>query len=153
MGENERWLRKIAKKHGVSPDFVEMIKRCFDSYDVDSSGEVDANEFKQVLHRALKVPSHLELPPSRVQYFWSEIDSDGSGKTSFEEFIQWWLKHFYNSDGQGFQLPFEGFYKQVRRIGPQYLDPPVYQHTDVTVCRFLTCSRGGSHVLASQSSG
>jgi len=128
LTENQREMRRIAKHHGVNPDYVDTIKRYFDAYDSDKSGEVDQDEFRQVLHKALKMPGNLELPPSRVQYFWSEIDRDGSGKVIFEEFLDWWLKHFDASSSckQKQQLPFEDFYKQVRRMGGKYLDPPAY---------------------------
>mmetsp|Transcript_24511 Transcript_24511/g.40071 ORF Transcript_24511/g.40071 Transcript_24511/m.40071 type:complete len:196 (-) Transcript_24511:40-627(-) len=125
LTEQQRCLRKIAKQHKVSPDYVEHIKRCFDLIDVDKSNEVDINEFKQVLYKALKVPMHLELPPSRVQYFWAEIDTDGSGQAGFEEFFAWWVKYF-DAKGEADQMPFEAFYKQIRRIGVKYLDPPAY---------------------------
>lgn len=125
LTEQQRALRKIAKQHNVSADYVETIKRCFDSIDQDKSNEVDINEFKQILYKALKVPLNFELPASRVAYFWSEIDTDGSGQAGFEEFFSWWVKYFDASGGSR-QMPFEAFYKQVRRIGAKYLDPPAY---------------------------
>merc|ERR1712048_739687 len=95
-------------------------------YDVDHSGEVDIQEFQQVLYKALKVPPHVELPRSRVKYFWSEIDEDNSGKAIFEEFLGWWLKHFGETGNVG-ALPFEDFYKKIRpRTGCCIPDPPAY---------------------------
>lgn len=126
LTEQQRTLRKIAKHHKVSPDYVEHIKRCFDLIDTDHSNELNISEFKQVLYKALKVPMHLELPPSRVQYFWAEIDTDGSGQAGFEEFFAWWLKYFDHKPGARDEMPFESFYKQIRRVGAKYLDPPAY---------------------------
>lgn len=128
LTEQETAMRRIAKQYGLRPDYVDMIKRCFDAYDTDHSGEVDINEFKQVLYRALKVPPHLELPQSRITYFWSQIDTDASGTAAFEEFLEWWLKYF-DEDHPGrakTKLPFEDFYKQVRRMGAKYMDPLIY---------------------------
>merc|ERR1712176_1651494 len=92
----------------------------------------DQDEFKQVLYKALRVPPNFDLPPSRLKHFWKEIDSDGSGKAVFEEFLEWYLKYF--SDGMSAKgknnsgrTPHEDFYKQIRRIGEKYLDPPVYR--------------------------
>merc|ERR1719282_454206 len=113
LTEKQRWLRQLAKKHNISADYVDRIKRCFDTYDVDHSGSVDIQEFKQILYKALKIPSNFELPPSRVHYFWSEMDSDGSGKVAFEEFLLFWLKYFNEEDtpkkrvhNSGTNLPF-----------------------------------------------
>lgn len=127
LTENEQWLRSMAKKYKVNPNYVETIKRCFDTYDTDHSGEVDVDEFKQVLYKALKIPTNLELPASRIAYFWGEVDGDGSGSVVFEEFLQWWLRYFDGvTSGQQGELPFEGFYRQVRRLGDKHLDPPAY---------------------------
>jgi len=128
LTEEERWLRHMAKRHNVTPTFVEMIKRCFDTYDTDKSGAVDFSEFKQVLHKALRVPADQELPASRIQYFWLELDADNSGQAVFEEFLQWWLKHFdTGTDDSTKMSAVEGFYKQIRRIGKKHLDPPAYR--------------------------
>merc|ERR1712187_184771 len=110
LSEHERDLRSMAKVHDITPDAVEHIKRCFDTYDTDGSGEVDVDEFRQVLHKALEVPSHLELPDSRVMHFWSQIDNDNSGRVVFEEFLRWWLKYFDEGVRSKHEKPFEGFY-------------------------------------------
>merc|ERR1712232_375193 len=124
-------IRKLAKEYGIHVEYVESIKQCFDSYDLDNSGYVDIDEFKEILYKALRVPKQLELPPSRIQYFWSEINGSGSGKAGFGDFLVWWLRYF-GDDATSLKskytasLPFEDFYKQVRRIGSQHLDPLVY---------------------------
>lgn len=124
--EDQRQLRKIAKAHGVKVDQVERIKAIFDSCDDDQSGEVELDEFKHILHKCLKVPPNCWVPPSRVQYFWSQIDTDCSGKITFGEFFRWWLRYFDEKcfDPDQGNAPFEDFYKQVRRMGAAFLDPP-----------------------------
>jgi len=127
LTQDERGLRKIAKENNLSPDYVDMMKRYFDMYDSDLSGSVDQEEFKQILYKILKVPANFELPPSRIQYFWSEIDIDNSGRVTFEEFLMWYTRYFNEVPGRSVgQLPFEDYYKQVRRVGKKYLDPPAY---------------------------
>lgn len=126
LTETERWLRQMAKKYGVSTDSVDSIKHWFDTYDVDHSGQIDLEEFGLVLHKALKVPPHLELPLTRVHHFWKEIDADGSGSANFEEFLQWWLRYFSTGTTDAQELPFETLYRQVRRMGAKYMDPPAY---------------------------
>lgn len=128
LTDEERRLRQIARQHGVQTDFVEQVKRCFDSFDKDSSGEVDRPEFGQLLNKLLKVPPNYELPPSRVQYFWAQVDTDNSGKAVFEEFLQWYIKNFGDTSGSDEprkRMPFEDFYSQVRRIRRRQLDPPI----------------------------
>lgn len=133
--ENHKEIRKMAQQHDIKEETVETIKKIFDSCDEDGSGEVGPDEFKHILHKCLKVPQGGWVPPSRVQYFWSQIDLDGSGEISFPEFFRWWLRYF---DEEEFffptkdeetgltEAPFESFYKHVRRIGYEYLDPPAY---------------------------
>merc|ERR1711933_280095 len=131
LTEHERGIRKIAKQYKVTPDYVQSMKRCFDMYDADCSGEIEKEEFSCVLNKLLKVPAHLDLPPTRVRYFWSQIDTDGSGRATFEEFLEWYNKYFTMGDcmdelTERKMAPFEDFYKQIRRLGQKYLDPPAY---------------------------
>jgi len=127
LTSEERWLRRLAKKQGVSPECVTQIKVIFDTYDKDRSGTVDMEEFKQILYMAMKVPRHVGLPMTRVQYFWSQINVDSSGTVTFEAFLSWWMKNFDDSSTQGMKhMPFEDYYRHIRRIGHRFLDPPAY---------------------------
>jgi len=123
LSDTERHLRKLAKDNDISANYVDSIKHAFDSFDTDKSGAVDISEFRQVLHRVLRMPPHTELPWSRVQYFWSEIDADGSGTVVFEEFLQWYVKYTVDKNDR---MPYDDFYKGIRRMGRNYLDPPPY---------------------------
>jgi len=148
LSENERWMRKLARRHHISPTYVESIKRHFDKFDSDRSGAIDIEEFCNILHKMLKIPGNLELPETRIQFYWSEIDTDGSGKATFEEFLAWWLKYFEEAKPKSAQAkaghvdagekaqassqnsgsaPFEAFYRNVRRMGAEHMDPLVYQ--------------------------
>merc|ERR1711862_274311 len=126
LTKDERNVREIAKAWGVSADYADRIKKEFDLCDKDQSGDVTMDEFTEILHKCLKVPSSCGIPPSRIKYFWSQIDTDGSGKITFAEFFAWWLKYF-DPEQKNAEMPFEAFYKQVRRIGACHLDPPAYQ--------------------------
>merc|ERR1712129_113405 len=122
LTREERLLRRLAKEHGVSSEFVSQIKIMFDSYDKDRSGEVEIDEFKQILYTAMKVPKHVALPMSRVRYFLSQIKMNGSGAVTFEEFLCWWIKYSDNSSTQGMKhTPFEDHYRCIRRIGHRFL--------------------------------
>ncbi|CAE8734310.1 unnamed protein product [Polarella glacialis] len=94
LSENERWLRKLAKDHGITANHVDNIKDCFDLYDQDHSGQVDISEFTLIIHKVFHVPLGQQLPWARTRFFWSQIDKDGSGKVDFGEFLDWWLVNF-----------------------------------------------------------
>jgi len=127
LTSKERWLRSLAKQQGASPEYISQIKAVFDSHDKDRSGEVDMEAFKQILYLTMKVPQHVGLPNSRVKYFWSQCDVDASGAVTFEEFWRWWMKYFHDSSAQGVKhMPFDDYYKNIRRIGHKFLDPPAY---------------------------
>lgn len=70
------------------------IKKKFDEFDVDGSGEIDPEEFKAMIVFFLKVKDISDLPAARVQRFWAEIDVDQSGQVSFAEFVGWLAKTF-----------------------------------------------------------
>ena len=68
----------------------EATRKAFDKADVDGSGCIERREVKQVL---------LDLGHSREQVTrafldeaMAEMDDDGSGEVSFEEFREWWNK-------------------------------------------------------------
>jgi len=124
LSDHERRMRQLAKKFSITPSYLDRIRQSFDKHDSDRSGQIDIDEFEQILHKALKIPDAVPLPSARVQYFWSEIDSDGSGKVRFEEFLQWWLKYFNENTTERAQI--HDFYRGIRRIGVKHLDPPAY---------------------------
>lgn len=110
---NERMVRNIARKHGFPLIEVERMKKQFDMYDEDGSGEIEMAEFEMLLYRLLRVPRNEELPPNRVRQFWQEIDQDRSGQVDFEEFLCWYTRYF-NLDGSTAVSPIEEFYKSIR---------------------------------------
>jgi len=128
LSPEEQWLRSLAKKYSLSATYVDQIKRCFDTYDTDKSGEVDVDEFEQILNKVLRIPIGMRLPRSRIMYFWTEIDCDQSGTAPFEEFLLWWMRHFpVQGDRNDSLHAVTEFYRNVRRIGPAFVDPPAYQ--------------------------
>jgi len=131
LSSEEIKIRNVARQWNVSYVVVDSVKKHFDSADEDGSGYVTKDEFEQVLYKALQVPPHMSLPHTRIEYFWSEIDFDGSGKVAFEEFLIWWLKYFQGKDkdeGKGIKVDLDinmEFYKSFRRHDVmQQLDPP-----------------------------
>lgn len=113
LSPNDRLIRNVARKLGFPLMEVERIKKQFDVYDEDGSGEIELAEFERLLYRLLKVPKTEELPASRVRQFWSEIDQDRSGCVDFEEFLCWYTRYF-SLDGRAEVSPIEEFYKSIR---------------------------------------
>jgi len=119
----QKELRSIAKRFGVSPDYVERAKQHFDSCIKSGSTDIGFSEFAPLLYKALKVPAGSELPTNRVRFFWSQIDLNSSGRIDFSEFFEWWMSYFSPTEGCK-EMPIETFYRSVRRIGGMTYDPP-----------------------------
>mmetsp|Transcript_5897 Transcript_5897/g.9476 ORF Transcript_5897/g.9476 Transcript_5897/m.9476 type:complete len:331 (-) Transcript_5897:78-1070(-) len=114
--------RKYAREFGVSIDVVDDTRQFFRMFDdTEDDGNIDYDTFKKVVHKLMKIPANCTLPESRLSYFWSEIEQDDQGEVQFGHFLAWWLKYF---DGNEKEMPFETYYKHVRRLGPAHLDPP-----------------------------
>eukprot|EP00435_Cladocopium_sp_Y103_P013977 s1093_g3.t1 len=125
VDEKEKRIRTLAKVNGLDAMCMDRVRKSFTSFDLDRSGEVDEEEFENVLREVMNIPPHLQIPPSRIRFFWKEIDEDDSGKASFHEFLNFWLCRFGKSAGQkGQLLSIEDYYRSTRRMGAEYLDPP-----------------------------
>jgi hypothetical protein len=99
-------VKEIAQKHGLSEVDLDKIKQKFDTFDTDKSGEIEFDEFEQMMGSLLGLKEPSDLPVERMNRFWREIDVDGSGSVDFGEFVEWYTKYF--SDGSG--GPLEAFY-------------------------------------------
>eukprot|EP00933_Yihiella_yeosuensis_P040141 TRINITY_DN34359_c0_g1_i1.p1 TRINITY_DN34359_c0_g1~~TRINITY_DN34359_c0_g1_i1.p1 ORF type:complete len:864 (+),score=144.33 TRINITY_DN34359_c0_g1_i1:229-2820(+) len=116
----EREIVHLAKKYRVSLEAVVHAKHCFDAVDTDKSGEIELDEFREVLSKIMRIPAHIDLPSSRVQTLWLEIDVSGDSKVNFKEFVRWWMTR------KDCLLPYERFYSSIRRVGNMMPDPPAY---------------------------
>ncbi|NWI95232.1 PCAT2 acyltransferase, partial [Pitta sordida] len=65
----------------------ETIKMAFKLFDMDDDGTINENEFASIIQSALGVP---ELD---VSMLFKEIDADGTGKLSYDEFKHFALNH------------------------------------------------------------
>jgi len=106
-------IRDFAKKYDLSIAEVDSVQSMFQCFDEDESGEIEFDEFKKLLYKLMKVPKGAELPATRLQHFWKEIDIDGSGSVCFAEFLQWYIKYF-DMKGTSKISPIEQFYQSVR---------------------------------------
>lgn len=87
-------IRRFAREWHVHLPEVEEVFKVFDTLDRDKSGAIKLDVFSDLLRILLKVPETMELPQSRVHYFWKEVDRDRDGKIHFEEFFTWFNQNF-----------------------------------------------------------
>jgi Ca2+-binding EF-hand superfamily protein len=105
--------RDFAKKYDLNYADVDAVYTKFQHFDEDKSGLIEFAEFKKLLYKLMKVPKGGELPENRLNFFWKEIDIDGSGTVCMDEFLQWYAKYF-DVKGNSDVTPIEQFYKSVR---------------------------------------
>jgi len=113
-------MRDVARKVGMGLLEVEKIWIEFKKLDDDGSGMLEFPEFKALINQQLsgcfnkddaKQPEDV-VPVKVVEKFWIDIDSDGSGGVSFEEFASWYKK-FFCSD----LSPMEQYYQMLGKPG------------------------------------
>ena len=59
----------------------DRLKKCFLMFDTDNSGEIDLNELKDMFNS-------IGIPYDVWEDILMEVDEDGNGSISFEEFIE-----------------------------------------------------------------
>ena len=79
----------LSKQYNVDVFQMGKVRKCFDEFDVDGSGEIDQEEFKGILAFFLGVTDINDMPPKRLERFWQQIDIDQSGSVTFPEFVEW----------------------------------------------------------------
>ena len=71
--------------HKLKPGEIEEIKSNFDFFDHDKNGEIDLDEFTDLLRVLSPKSSKLQAAEG-----FGLIDSNGDGHIDFDEFICWW---------------------------------------------------------------
>lgn len=90
----ERLLRRIAREHNLPFQDAERLKKAFDICDPNHSGFIEPDEFKMVLFQLLGVKNESDIPEAKFQRWWREVDHNGSGTISFEQFLIWYITNF-----------------------------------------------------------
>mmetsp|Transcript_130639 Transcript_130639/g.377890 ORF Transcript_130639/g.377890 Transcript_130639/m.377890 type:complete len:564 (-) Transcript_130639:95-1786(-) len=115
----QRRIREIARNHELPIAEVEEYKKAFDHFDEDGSGQIEYDEFVDLLNAMIGVPKHLELPASRVRQFWTETLSEKGGAVGFEDFLLFYTRYF-SKVGPGRRdsqhSPLEEFYHAIRPV-------------------------------------
>jgi Ca2+-binding EF-hand superfamily protein len=74
-------------------DLKPDIKKAFDVFDLDHSGQIDGNEFEKVLVQINESPEWTDkMTPERIKElantFVKAADTNADGKVNFDEFFQ-----------------------------------------------------------------
>eukprot|EP00931_Biecheleriopsis_adriatica_P025306 TRINITY_DN15576_c0_g1_i2.p2 TRINITY_DN15576_c0_g1~~TRINITY_DN15576_c0_g1_i2.p2 ORF type:complete len:141 (-),score=32.86 TRINITY_DN15576_c0_g1_i2:220-642(-) len=105
-----QYAMDLAAKLGVPMETIEHTKHAFDALDNDQSGTIGREEFTLALAKVMRIPPGVDLPRSRVNQLWQQVDTSNDGSIDFEEFLAWWLA------SRDSLLPYENFYKSVRDL-------------------------------------
>jgi len=89
--ERDRESRRLAKKHGIHLLDIDRLRRLFDIYDVDRRRVITQEMFSRVILGILKVTEPSDVPRTRLDRYWREIDLDRNGTVDFEEFVIWMI--------------------------------------------------------------
>jgi len=89
----ERELRRMAKKYGLSSAEVDKYKKMFDELDEDHSGRIENREFENLLYRCGNVRRDIGISASRRRSLWLLADPTLHGSIDFEEFLVFNLKY------------------------------------------------------------
>lgn len=87
VSEEEKFLREVSKTYGIHVSEVERLKKMFDKFDEDKSGEIARDEFNKMYRALENIPESMELPDRVIERSWQKVDVDQSGNISFEEFL------------------------------------------------------------------
>jgi len=88
----QRFLRHLAREHGINITEVERIKNIFDMFDLDKSGNIEEEEFFHVIMKLMNCKNPSDISQKKLKRYWAEADTDGSGEISFEEFLLWYIR-------------------------------------------------------------
>eukprot|EP00929_Paragymnodinium_shiwhaense_P099592 TRINITY_DN6131_c0_g1_i4.p1 TRINITY_DN6131_c0_g1~~TRINITY_DN6131_c0_g1_i4.p1 ORF type:complete len:345 (+),score=63.17 TRINITY_DN6131_c0_g1_i4:94-1128(+) len=113
LDEATHKLRNFAEKNGILLPDLDRYKLYFAKFDSDGSGEIDYDEFCQLVTLLWKIPKNLEIPEGRLRNFWKIADLDGGGTLNLQEFVLWYRKYCENSRGDD---PITGFYRSIRDV-------------------------------------
>eukprot|EP00929_Paragymnodinium_shiwhaense_P041918 TRINITY_DN21769_c0_g1_i1.p2 TRINITY_DN21769_c0_g1~~TRINITY_DN21769_c0_g1_i1.p2 ORF type:complete len:117 (-),score=35.17 TRINITY_DN21769_c0_g1_i1:271-621(-) len=112
LGNKDLEIRDLCRKHNWNLVEVERYRKYFEAFDTDGGGDIDVEEFKDIIRECARVPKTVEIPPQRLEQLWKECDADGSGSVDFEEFVIFYRKYFVVC---GVECdPFADFYANIR---------------------------------------
>lgn len=99
LSSEDQAFRDFARAQNIDLISAEEIRFQFERFDADKSGDIDFQEFKEVLKSLLNAKSVNDIPDNRVKHFWNEVDSNSSGTVDLQEFVVWFHALFYADNG------------------------------------------------------
>jgi Ca2+-binding EF-hand superfamily protein len=79
----------MSRKHNIDLDTVWDLRKEFRALDRDKDDKLDVNEFKQGLIRRCNLPANADIPEHLLSAGFGQVDADGDGKVSFDEYVLW----------------------------------------------------------------
>jgi hypothetical protein len=98
LSSGDSLVYSLAKLYNVTAPTIDKVKKRFDTFDTDGSGNIEYNEFLQMLLVLLGARTVEDISEKRIYRFWKEIDRDSSGSISFPEFCGWFLQNFKENE-------------------------------------------------------
>jgi hypothetical protein len=77
------------KRDKVAPDQYGIMKKAFDVFDTDNSGALDKEEFRDIMSMQTNAKVESTLTDAEFETLFEQVDSDGSGVVSFDEYFVW----------------------------------------------------------------
>jgi len=115
LTKEQRKLREAARTIDISAPEYDRIGQLFRKADSHGSGRIGCHEFEAFILELFGVGPG-SIPNSRVKSFFRQIDADGRGSITFQEFLPWYSLYFKN-DAAGFNSSsLEDYYYNLRRI-------------------------------------
>lgn len=93
-------VRALARELQAPIIEVEDLKKTFERFDVDNSGDLNLNEFQALLQHLLKAPRGIEVPHARVMFFWRQMSGSNNDGVIFEDFLDWHRTHFKTDESE-----------------------------------------------------
>jgi len=93
LTEDDIQTREVARSLGISFPEIEKVKKVFDKYDEDGSGQMEKDEFDCMMNDLICVGKlkGQEVPKALLDSQWKGVDHDGSGEVDFDEFCEWYF--------------------------------------------------------------
>eukprot|EP00438_Fugacium_kawagutii_P026248 Skav233563 [mRNA] locus=scaffold563:660781:661975:- [translate_table: standard] len=108
-----RQTRELARFMGLEIWAIEKFRVAFDKYDADGSGEIEFDEFSDMVQELLKIPSGHELPYDRLMTMWRTADMNQKGFLDFREFCFFYVRMASMDEGCD---PIRDYYRNVRSV-------------------------------------
>ena len=108
-----RETRELARQMGLEISQIEQFKVAFDRYDEDGSGEIEFEEFSNMVQELLKIPHGQELPHDRLMTMWRSADMQQKGCLDFREFCFFYFRMVATEEGSD---PIADYYRNLRHV-------------------------------------